>query len=265
MQQELSDSPDRSTGLKTLAIEVIGREGSIALMDDARVVEARWLGRESRAAAGLAVQISDLAEKRLPDRLLSSLDGISVAVGPGSFTGLRVAVTTAKTLGYALQIPIVAVNSLCAIAELSPVENAKRAVAASAVLVGLSAYRGQVYRGRFVAGEDADIDLVSAEQWKTELQSAVSCGTAQPMACDETPHSHDEKKYIFMGDRAVFDRVGVEISDAQWAGDGLQRAAGVGRLGVEMLRRGETTPAMDLVPDYLRPSAAEEKASGAIG
>ncbi|MFG0255993.1 MAG: tRNA (adenosine(37)-N6)-threonylcarbamoyltransferase complex dimerization subunit type 1 TsaB, partial [Rhodopirellula sp. JB053] len=222
-------------------------------------------GRESRAAAGLAVQISDLAKKRLANSSLASLDGISVAVGPGSFTGLRVAVTTAKTLGYALQIPIVAVNSLRAIAELSRGENLKTGEPAPAVLVGLSAYRGQVYRGRFGVGEDADIDLVSAEQWKTELQSAVSCGTAQPMACDEIPRLDDEKKYIFMGDRAVFDRVGVEISDAQWAGEGMHRAAGVGRLGVEMLGRGETTPAMDLVPDYLRPSAAEEKASGAIG
>ncbi|MBB3204435.1 tRNA threonylcarbamoyl adenosine modification protein YeaZ [Rhodopirellula rubra] len=267
MQQELSDSPDRATVLDSLAIEVIGRDGSIALMRGDRLIAARPLDSAARAASSLALEISNLVEEFFPGRAFETLGGISVAVGPGSFTGLRIAVTTAKTLSYALQIPVVAVNSLAAIAELACPNQAtpeQPSPTRGSVLVGLSAYRGQVYRGLFSNDRVPEIDLISADQWAAELQRSVGEDAIEGSGCDEAPHLSDEKKMFLMGDRVVFDRVGISLSPKQWFGDDEIRAVGVGRIGAAMLQRGETTPAMDLVPDYLRPSAAEEKASGAI-
>jgi len=262
-QQEISDSPDRPF---SMAIEVIGREGSIALFSGDRLIEARGLAANSRAAdsrvadsrvAGrLAPAIEALACDFLPQGSLDSLGSISVAVGPGSFTGLRIAVTTAKTLGYALQIPLLAVNSLTAIAATGPpdcmlgllaAEGESQESCGRSVLVGLAAYRGQVYRGRFQTDADPEIDLVSAEQWKQEI--ATACSAAGKKTAN---------RYVFLGDRAVFERTGVAIDPDSWF-DSEERAVGVGRIAAAMLRRGDVTSAMDLVPDYLRPSAAEEQ------
>ncbi|WP_250930533.1 tRNA (adenosine(37)-N6)-threonylcarbamoyltransferase complex dimerization subunit type 1 TsaB [Aporhodopirellula aestuarii] len=268
MQQEFSDSPDRPFAAASLAIEVIGREGSVALMNGRDVIAARSLDSGARAAAGLAPQIASLAKEFLPGGALDALAGISVAVGPGSFTGLRIAVTTAKTLAYALQIPVVAVNSLTAIAALVRPDLAAPDHATAVrqqVLVGLSAYRGQVYRGWFSVEGAPEIDLISADQWKSELNRSIQDNENAAESCDDRPQESPEKNVILMGDRSVFDRTKLAFAPQQWRGDGEIWAVGVGRIGAEMLRRGETTSAIDLVPDYLRPSAAEEKASGTIG
>jgi tRNA threonylcarbamoyl adenosine modification protein YeaZ len=251
MQQEISGSSTRPVTAPVLAIEVISRSGSIALFHDQGVMAATKLADDQRAAASLAPEIAKMAAEHLPGGTLDSLAFICVAAGPGSFTGLRIAVTTAKTLAFALEIPLVAVNSLAAIASLSidfspskPSQNDQSAIPSplrQSVLVGLAAYRGQVYRGRFPADGEADVDIVSAAQWQAELQRAC-----------------DEKSFVFSGDRAVFDRSGVVIDAAKWHSETIPRAVGVGLVGSSMFARGETTPPMELVPDYLRPSAAEE-------
>lgn len=51
------------------------------------------------------------------------LDGIAISIGPGSFTGLRIGLASAKMLSYALNIPVVAVSSLEAMAYHYPVPN----------------------------------------------------------------------------------------------------------------------------------------------
>lgn len=51
----------------------------------------------------------------------SDLTGVAISIGPGSFTGLRIGLATAKMLSYALSIPVVAVSSLEAMAYHYPV------------------------------------------------------------------------------------------------------------------------------------------------
>ncbi|TWT74138.1 tRNA (adenosine(37)-N6)-threonylcarbamoyltransferase complex dimerization subunit type 1 TsaB [Allorhodopirellula solitaria] len=256
MQQEISGPPAPSSTANSLAIEVIGREGSIALLAGTSVIAARSLARHSRAAACLAQTIDELASEFLSNGSLDSLGSVAVASGPGSFTGLRIAVTTAKTLAYALQIPLVAVNSLAAIAELAPAMTASPASQSPQrrpVLVGLAAYRGQVYRGRFVPGQAAETGIVSADDWKAEVL------TAAPRPGDANGKKA-ENNFIFAGDRSVFASTDVRLGPDSWCDDEEVRAVGVGRVAAGMLARGETTDPIELVPDYLRPSSAEEKA-----
>lgn len=264
MQQEISGTPEilgkhvKSTTATSLAIEVIGREGSIALLAGSSLIGSRSLAKDSRAAASLGRSIAELAAEYLPGGTLDSLDYLAVASGPGSFTGLRIAVTTAKTLAYALEIPLVAVNSLAAIADLAATKppcadprQASQSLPTRSILVGLAAYRGQIYRGRFVSGQTPEIDILSAEDWKKELIESTQ-------AHGQSTEQASKNNLIFAGERAVFLATGIEIHAGTWWGDDEVRAVGVGRVAAEMFSRGETTDPLKLVPDYLRPSSAEE-------
>lgn len=59
---------------------------------------------------------------------IKELNGISVASGPGSYTGLRIGVATAKGLCYSLKIPLIAIDSLTALAAQAPTEITRCAV-----------------------------------------------------------------------------------------------------------------------------------------
>lgn len=77
---------------------------------------------------------------------MKDLEGIVVSKGPGSYTGLRIGVATAKTLSYTLNIPVYSVSSLMALAAtvrmheflLVPVIDARR----NAVYAGIYQYKG---------------------------------------------------------------------------------------------------------------------------
>ncbi|WP_283431520.1 tRNA (adenosine(37)-N6)-threonylcarbamoyltransferase complex dimerization subunit type 1 TsaB [Neorhodopirellula lusitana] len=286
-----ADSNPQSIGL---ALEVIGREGSIALIRGSEVVQCCRLSADGRAASTLIPAINQLlgrsesGESNVgsnsvgPDSESSNLatsnsvrpDFLAVAIGPGSFTGLRIAVAAAKTLAYAWRIPVVTVDSLSAVArslEGSPFSETPDACHQRRILVGLTAYRGQVYRGRFEAGLDPDIDLISAEQWQSELAAiaqengsanAASVGqdSVPPAAIgSESGSSTRNQAWTCTGDRLAFERSGIPLDQIAWMEETEPRALGVGILAIEKFQKGQVTDPVDVVPDYFRPSAAEEK------
>ena len=80
-----------------------------------------------------------LAEAGLARR---DLDGIAVGRGPGSFTGVRLAVSMAQGLALALDLPVVTVSSLAALAMEAPADGAP-------VLALIDARMGEIYAGSF--------------------------------------------------------------------------------------------------------------------
>lgn len=87
-----------------LALDTSTAEGSVAVLERDRLLATRKWSRKGSHSELLTHEI----EECLKDAGLSpaKLEGICVGVGPGSFTGIRVAVNTARTLGYALSLPI---------------------------------------------------------------------------------------------------------------------------------------------------------------
>jgi tRNA threonylcarbamoyladenosine biosynthesis protein TsaB len=94
----------------------------------------------------------------------SMLNGVAVGLGPGSYTGTRIAVTAAKTLAWAWKVPVVGISSLHALAwgGYAAIQE-KRAAAAEQtahtdgfgpdwIIPLLDARRGQVYTGLFASG-----------------------------------------------------------------------------------------------------------------
>lgn len=121
-----------------LSIETASRRGSVALLESGKCLrevvfpEGLIHGRE------ITARIDSLLRETA--RSARDLSAIAVSVGPGSFTGIRVGVTAAKTLAYALEIPVVTESSL-----LVTAANASRSGPGAAVLTVLDARQGAFF------------------------------------------------------------------------------------------------------------------------
>lgn len=90
---------------------------SVALSEDNRVISLRESGSERDHATKLGIYIDEvLCESKYTT---DKLDAISVGMGPGSYTGLRIGVSMAKGLCYALNIPLIGINSLESMASIA--------------------------------------------------------------------------------------------------------------------------------------------------
>lgn len=90
-----------------LAIKTAGDPAEIYLLNDAGEVVAEKIWDAERT---LAKNLLGEIEKLLGGKF-DELSGLIVFTGPGSFTGLRIGITTANTIAYAQNIPIVGANS----------------------------------------------------------------------------------------------------------------------------------------------------------
>jgi len=247
---EISETPPAAAAGVQLAIETIGRTASLAVLRGEAVLRETTVTREGNAASRLAPELESLLA--WCRREVAAPDFLSVAIGPGSFTGLRIGVTAGKTLAYALGLPIVAVGSLPAVAATLLHD----APEVETVVVALNAYRGQVYAGHFHRAdllspleavnrnEDepprrprSGTEIFGRERWRERLA--------------ELPPDHP-----LAGDLAVFRGVDPSRVRERHSSDAL----GVGLVGLRQAWRSAWVDPIGLVPRYLKPSAAEEKA-----
>ena len=97
-----------------LHIETATEICSVSLSKNTELLACKSIHDGNSHARNLIVLIESLiSELALPK---TAIDGISVSMGPGSYTGLRIGVSTAKGLCYALQKPLIAVSTLDSIA-----------------------------------------------------------------------------------------------------------------------------------------------------
>jgi tRNA threonylcarbamoyladenosine biosynthesis protein TsaB len=170
----------------------------------------------------------------------SDLKGVAVSIGPGSFTGLRIGLSTAKTLAYALHIPVVGVPTLAAMAYGCPVPGVILAPM-------LDAQKGNVYQALFEwhQGELKEIQPAIVTEVTTALESL----------------SQQERPVIVMGESAVMYRDKIEqigknlILAAPHVV--IQRASSVAGLGYKLIKQGVRHDVMGLEPLYIRRSEAE--------
>jgi tRNA threonylcarbamoyladenosine biosynthesis protein TsaB len=123
-----------------LLIETSGRVGRVGLARGGAVVRAADLDAGRKHARDLASAIAVMLEQEAIRP--ADLTGVMIGMGPGSYTGLRVGIMSAKALAYATGCRLVAVPTFHTIARQAPAEAQKLWVIADAL-------QGQIYLQRF--------------------------------------------------------------------------------------------------------------------
>ena len=115
--------------------------------------------KEPGAHAEKLLDLVDAAMKQAELRM-SDLDAVAVSQGPGSYTGLRIGVSTAKGIAYGLEIPLIGINTLQAMA------GSQRIVPGEFVVAVLDARRKEVYTQTFgdALQEISSIEAVVLEE-----------------------------------------------------------------------------------------------------
>jgi tRNA threonylcarbamoyladenosine biosynthesis protein TsaB len=217
--------------MKILSLETSAQPGSLALLDGERVVYESIFPAESRTTAVFAVAMD--AALREFGRPPSELDLFAVCAGPGSFTGLRIGVTAAKTFAYATGVAVVAVDTLQVIA--SQIEDS-----ATPLWSVMDAQRQQVYVSLTKEGKTViPTRIMDVTEWLQSLEAGQMVTGPGLVRCRDRLPS------------AV-----TVASDTQWH----PRAISLGYVARAQYLSGSRTDFWTLVPKYYRRSAAEEKA-----
>lgn len=141
----MKDLPESPT---ILALDTSTNLCSVAVISGENVIEIqRDLPRAHNQ------HILAMVDEALGDRSLNSVDLIACGVGPGSFTGIRVAVGVAQGLGWSLDIPVLPVCSLASQAQSVPLPVGTR------ILSAMDAQIGQVYWAWFEVTKGGLIEL----------------------------------------------------------------------------------------------------------
>lgn len=227
-----------------LAIETTGRGGSVALCRGDAVQHHVTLESDQRSAAVLAPHLDQMLQSCRD--LGEKIEQVTVADGPGSFTGLRIAVTTAKTLAYALKVRLVAVDSLATIAAAAFHDHPS----VSTVLVALDAYRGQVFWGQFDRTTLLPDNATSSNWSRYPSCVAIEATTAFQKMLDGMTED-----IAIAGDAKPFGARADQLLPRSCD------AIGVAMLGTIAAQRDDFIDPMTLIPRYLKLSAAEEAAT----
>lgn len=128
------------------------------------------LAAEAMARAGLA---------------FAALDRIAVTVGPGSFTGLRVGLAFAKGLGLALELPVLGIGTLAALAwSPEPV-----GIVAAVVDAGRGRVHLQLWADGEATGGPQTLDVAEAGARLAQAAPARLVGPGAPLLAEWTPHA----------------------------------------------------------------------------
>ncbi|OFI46447.1 tRNA (adenosine(37)-N6)-threonylcarbamoyltransferase complex dimerization subunit type 1 TsaB [Floricoccus penangensis] len=217
--------------MKILAFDTSSKALAVALVEDGDILGQVTLNIKKNHSITLMPAIDFLmAQVGLKPK---DLDRIAVAKGPGSYTGLRIAVTTAKTLAYSLDIELVGVSSLQAMA--------KNLDTSSLVVPLMDARRKNVYAGAYLNGESVITDR------HTSFDDLV------PLLQER------DEEIVFTGEVDNFiDDISEKLPNARVINDSLLKlpsAYQIALVGVEM----EPVEIHTFVPEYLKRVEAEEK------
>ncbi|MEW6585199.1 MAG: tRNA (adenosine(37)-N6)-threonylcarbamoyltransferase complex dimerization subunit type 1 TsaB [Nitrospirota bacterium] len=233
--------------MKLLAIETATLLGGMAIMDESEglIAESR-LNVKATYSERLMVEVDHMLKQS--GLSLDRIDAFAVSVGPGSFTGLRIGLSTVKGFAFVSGRPVISVPTLEAMAW-------NLAFSRYPVCTMLDARKKEVYAALFVL-ENGEIKRIMCE---------TSIGAEQLLK--KIQSDAPEQKIVFAGEGALLYEKLITDTIADRAVFAppekmTPSAAAVAALGMKKALRGEFSEPIGLVPFYIRRSEAEIKRDG---
>ena len=220
-----------------LGVETATRVGSVAIVNDEGIIGECTLNVSLNHSERLLPLIDQLLKNT--DMPYCSIDGLAVSLGPGSFTGLRIGISTIKGLSLASKKPIVGISTLDGLAHHYPCEE-------TLVCPMVDARKKEVFTALYRWSKSFKLQKLTDEL---------------AIAPQKLLQKIDDR-VMFLGDGSlVYESLIKEGlgSKALFAPSHLRhpRAATIACLGLEELKKGNTMTINNVNPCYIRPSDAE--------
>lgn len=213
--------------MKVLGIDTSTKTTAIGLIEDDEVLcDYNLTGRVAHSES-VTDMIHEIFKKF--EFALEDIDLIAVGLGPGSFTGLRIGITIAKVMAFALDKKVIGVSSLVA--------NSMSDYGLVSTIV--DARRGNVYASIIKNADEPEIlyedKILSFENFKEELQKYDQVTIA----------GLDGDKFI------------AEISNGKLSKNKAMKGSNIARLGLIDYKKNGPMDSFNLIPNYLKISQAE--------
>jgi len=222
----------------SLAFETSTAIGRVVLGRGGEVLAVRTLSEPRAHAVGFLPAIAELCREHGVEP--EAVEEVYVSAGPGSFTGLRIGITAARMIAFAVGARVVRVPTLDIIAQ-NAIEASPRP---TRVAVVLDAKRGHVYTAAF--------------DWNGAAFVAVS----QPVEADPLKFLSAQPDHCaVLGEGVAYHRGAIAASGRRVLDEPLfpPRAETASRLGFALARAGAFVNPRELIPTYIRLPEAEEK------
>ena len=244
--------------MKILALETTGRYGSAAVIDDEGRIFSASSAEEMNHLRGMISLIEEAVKSAGISK--EELTHIAASIGPGSFTGIRIGVTTARTMAQMLGLPCIAVSSIEALAEGS----LSKAIAAGALYVVpvINARRHQTYAAVYEAECTSDNEMQALLPMLPEKQYMIEDLLAE---LGTKLAENDGSVAFFTGDGidAYGDIIESSLPEGSYilAGEDIryQSAEAVTVIALAKANAGETAAYDGLLPEYMRLAEAEQR------
>jgi len=227
--------------MKILALDTATQSCSVAIVDDGSLLAELTRVNSKTHSRHLMDLINTVC--RIADLKAEDVDGFAVTIGPGSFTGLRIGISTIKGLAFSLGKPVAGISSLDALAW-------QCAQSAYLICPLLDARKKEVYACRYrfknneLKKDDTEKVASPAEAVRGIREPSIFVGNAAQM--------YREKISGELGELAHF---------AAW-GQHTIRASSIAWLSMTGFNRKQTDDVALLVPHYIRKPDAEVKGHG---
>ncbi|MCL2253952.1 MAG: tRNA (adenosine(37)-N6)-threonylcarbamoyltransferase complex dimerization subunit type 1 TsaB [Lachnospiraceae bacterium] len=227
--------------MKVIAIDSSGLVASVAIVEDELLIAEYNIQYKKTHSQTLLPMLDEI--KKMTELSLETVDAIAIAAGPGSFTGLRIGSSTAKAFGFALNIPLVEISTLEALAyNLYGTDKL--------ICPLMDARRNQVYTGIY--------------EFNNYELSALLSGCVISIDEISTMLNQTNREVILIGDGvAVYIEMLKSLLTVPYhlapAHQNRQRAASMAVLAMKHLKEGKTVDASNHAPIYYRMSQAERE------
>ncbi|WP_046213094.1 tRNA (adenosine(37)-N6)-threonylcarbamoyltransferase complex dimerization subunit type 1 TsaB [Paenibacillus wulumuqiensis] len=268
---------NRQPRKRFLVLDTATAAQAVAVMEEDRVLAAHSSDADRNHSVGLMSSITTLLEQTGTAR--QQLDGIAVGIGPGSYTGIRIAVTTAKTLAWALKLPVAGFSSLAALAlsgyhagsaaagsdTVQTLDDTKQqdtfamtATTLDWIIPLIDARRAQVYTGlfRMSASEQLpqqmqDDRIILMEEWMQRIGEYY----------ESLPDDQRPQRILIVGETTNHieraEQLRTIVGERLYVRCCVLEAQQAGQVGAARLLAGQHDPVHTLLPNYTQLSEAE--------